>query len=173
MNKIGTMLLAMISLLCITGCSSNKTKEYVFTDTPIEAQELIEMYQDSGECEHIYKNNQNGVDIILTEKQRIAMLHSDILEDPESINFPIGNIGPSVSFQNGFTELRIEGSKEEILAFEEPTKNYAFLAELQQVLNEQKNWKLEVILINSETDTLWHMFNLPEETLDWTLLPEE
>lgn len=174
MKKTGVIILAIISLLCLTACfGTSKTKEYVLTNTPIDAQELVDMYKDSGECEDIYTDDKKGVVMLLTEKQKKELLHSVSIENLESSNFPLLNIGPSFSLQNHCSELTIEGTKEEILAFEEGAKNYAFAAEVQQVLNGEEDWHLKVTLINSETDTLWHTFNLPEETLDWTVLKEE
>ncbi|MDL2296073.1 hypothetical protein LJC18_04695, partial [Lachnospiraceae bacterium OttesenSCG-928-E19] len=127
--KIKKILVCIVlCVLCITGCK-NETKEYVLTNTSIDADELVEMYEDSGECEGIKKNEKGDVVVLLTEEQREAWLKPQWIESNDSL---VETIGADIFYNSEYTEIEVKGSKEELLAFDEMIKYYAYHAEVQQ-----------------------------------------
>lgn len=160
----------MVSGLLLTGCADHgETKAYTFHDVYVGAQSLIESHKNSNRCEDIYLNEDGSMTLVLTERQRKKWADSS---DIEAMLIPMKMMGLSVEYSEDYTQLTISAPDGVAEAASPMILNFAWVAELHQILGGVEDWSLEVTVINSDTGEIVQHVNLPEEELDWSFVQQ-
>lgn len=163
------LLLLSLSVFCgllLSGCSQQEeAKSYTFHDVYIGAEYLIET--DHSDCEDIYLNEDGSLTLVLTESQRKEWTDPS---QTEAILIPLKLMGVAVQYSDDYMELTISAPDGVAEAASPMILNFAWQAELYQVLNGVENWSLEVTVINSDTGKTVQQATLPEEKLDWSFV---
>lgn len=171
-KKVPALILSVIMVLSLllTGCADHgETKTYIFHDVYVGAESLIESHKNNGSCEDIYLNEDGSLTLVLTERQRKKWADS---RETEAMLIPMKMMGVAVEYSEDYTQLTISAPGGVAEAASPMILNFAWVAELHQILGGVEDWSLEVTVINSDTgETVQHV-NLPEEELDWSFVQQ-
>lgn len=172
LKRISALFLSATILcgLLLSGCSHQReTKSYTFHDVYIGAEYLIENHKNSVSCEDIYLNEDGSLTLVLTESQR---KHWADPSQTEAMLIPLKMMGIEISYSDDYTKMTISAPDGVAEAAAPMICNFAWMAELYQVLNGSETWSLEVTVINSDTGQTIQQLNLPEDELDWSFIEQ-
>lgn len=170
LNKSLSLFLSTIILcgLLLSGCSHQKeTKSYTFHDVYIGVEYLLETHKNSTSCEDIYLNEDGSLTLVLAESQR---KHWADPSQTEAMLIPLKMMGIENSYSDDYTKMTISAPDGVAEAAAPMICNFAWMAELYQILNGSETWSLEVTVINSDTGKIIQQLNLPEDELDWSFI---
>ncbi len=170
LNKTLSLFLSTIILcgLLFLGCSDQKeTKSYTFHDVYIGAEYLLETHKNSTSCEDIYLNEDGSLTLVLTEFQR---KHWADPSQTEAMLIPLKMMGVEIFYSDDYAKMTISAPDGVSEAAAPMICNFAWTAELYQILNGSEPWSLEVTVINSDTGKIIQQLNLPEDELDWSFI---
>ncbi len=156
-------------MLCVllSGCGQTKeTKAYAFHDVYIGAEYLLNNH-DRSSCEDMYLNEDGSLTMVLTEAQR---KHWANPRQVEAILLPLQMMGVSISYHQDYTQMTVSAPDGVAEAAAPMICNFAWVAELYQVLNGNESWSLDVTVINSDTGQILQQVTLPDEELDWSFI---
>lgn len=172
LKRISSLFLssAILCGLLLSGCSHHKeTKSYTFHDVYIGAESLVETHKNSRSCEDIYLNEDGSLTLVLTESQRKKWAEPG---QTEAMLIPLKMMGVEISYSDEYTKMTISAPGGVAEAAAPMICNFAWAAELYQILNGSETWSLEVTVINSDTGKPIQQFNLPEDELDWSFIEQ-
>lgn len=173
LKKMSAFFLSVIMIcgLLISGCSYQKEmKTYTFHDLYIGAEYLVENHKNSTSCEDIYLNGDGSLTLVLTESQRKRWADPS---QTETMLIPLKMMGVDISYSDKYTKMTISAPDGVAQAAAPMICNFAWQAELYQILNGTEDWSLEVTVINSDTGKTIQQLNLPEDELDWSFIESE
>lgn len=160
-----------IVLLCgllLCGCSRREdARAYTFRDVYIGAEHLIETHKNSRDCEDIYLNEDGSLTLVLTESQRKKWADPG---ETEAILIPLKLMGVSIEYSDDYTKMTVSAPDGVAEAASPMICNFAWQAELCQILGGAEDWSLEVTVVNSDTGKIVQQVVLPEEELDWSFM---
>ena len=172
LKKIPTFFLPVLMAcgLLLSGCSHREeTKTYIFHDVYIGAEYLMENHKNSTSCEDIYLNEDGSLTLVLTESQRKKWADPS---QTETMLLPLKMMGVDISYSDEYTKMTISAPDGVAEAASPMICNFAWQAELYQILNGAENWSLEATVINSDTGKTIQQLNLPEDELDWSFIEQ-
>lgn len=158
----------MVCGLLLSSCSNQgETKAYTFHDVYIGAEHLVENHKNSTDCEDIYLNEDGSLTLVLTEAQRKKWADPS---QTEGMLIPLKMMGVEISYSDDYTKMEVSAPDGVAEAASPMICNFAWAAELHQVLNGTQDWSLEVTVINSDTGETVQQLNLPKDELDWSFI---
>lgn len=161
---------ATLCSLLLSGCASQQeTKAYTFHDVYIGAASLVESHKDGKSCEDIYLNEDGSLTLVLTESQRKRWADPS---QTEAMLVVLKMMGIEIFYSDEYTKMNIFAPDGVAEAAAPMICNFAWAAELYQVLNGTENWSLEVTVINSDTGQTVQQLTLPEDELDWSFIEQ-
>lgn len=160
-----------VIVLCsvfLAGCSGQKnTEAYTFKDVYIGKDYLLDTFKNSNDCEDIYLNDDGSLTLVLTESQRRKWAD---MGKTETMLIPLKMMGVEISYSDDYTKMEVSAPDGVAEAASPMICNFAWAAELHQVLNGTQDWSLEVTVINSDTGETVQQLNLPKDELDWSFI---
>ncbi len=162
------LILMIFCGLALSGCSRAKdARSYIFHDVYVGAEFLIDSHKNSTACEDIFLNADGSLTLTLTEAQRKQWA------DPRQIEHMLvlmKQLGVDVVYSDDYTKMHISAPDGVANAATPMLSNFAWFAELYQILNGSESWSLEVTVINCDTGETIQQLHLPEDALDWSFL---
>lgn len=158
---------AALVMLLAACAGKGGTTAYTFHDVYIGADYLVENRRDIPDCEDIYLNEDGALTLVLTETQRRRWADPS---QTEALLVPLKLMGIAVEYTDDYTALTISAPDGAAEAASPMILNFAWQAELYQVLNGAADWSLKVTVVNRDTGEIVQQVTLPEEKLDWNFV---